>query len=231
MSCTNSGCTSAVAAHRAADVRLRLQHEHRPAGVGEVVGGDQPVGPGADHDGVVGQRSVPSRTGVMPGPPLGEVGQPAQRLGVAPPQRRRPAAARAASTPGPDTASSSMRHLGAPCRRRSAGCRPRPRPTGQARARSVSDIPGVALEHLGVVVEEQRPGTDRVVQPGRRRPASRRRPRASGRRRPPTAGRASRRPAPPRPARGWRARCASWKSCRPRARSGQDHEPERWLAW
>ena len=52
MSCTKSGCTSRCAAHRAAVLRLRLEHEHVPAGVGEQVRGDQAVGPAADDDGV-----------------------------------------------------------------------------------------------------------------------------------------------------------------------------------
>ena len=38
------------AAHRAARLGLRLEHEHPPAGVGEQVGGDQPVRARPDHD-------------------------------------------------------------------------------------------------------------------------------------------------------------------------------------
>jgi hypothetical protein len=47
-----------VAAHRAADLGLGLEHEHRPAGVRQVVGRDQAVRPRPDHDGVV--RRSPS---------------------------------------------------------------------------------------------------------------------------------------------------------------------------
>ena len=41
------------AAHGAPDLGLGLQDQDRPAAVGEVVGRDQPVGAGADDDGVV----------------------------------------------------------------------------------------------------------------------------------------------------------------------------------
>ena len=50
-----------VTGDRAADAGLGLQHQDRPAGIHQVVGGDQPVGPRAHHDRVVpagdGQRT------------------------------------------------------------------------------------------------------------------------------------------------------------------------------
>ena len=70
MSCTKPGCDVLGAAHRSADLGLRLEHEDRPAGVGEVVGGDEPVGAGADDDGVVRTRS---RRFVLPGDPREDV--------------------------------------------------------------------------------------------------------------------------------------------------------------
>ena len=42
------------AAHRAARLGLRLEHEHPPARVGEQVGGDEPVRARPDHHGIVG---------------------------------------------------------------------------------------------------------------------------------------------------------------------------------
>ena len=56
------GVHVAVAAHGAAHLVLRLEHEHRPAAVGEVVGGHEPVGAGADDDGVVTPRPAHART-------------------------------------------------------------------------------------------------------------------------------------------------------------------------
>ncbi len=42
----------AVASYRPANLRLRLEQQHLPPGVGQPVGRDQPVVPGADDDGV-----------------------------------------------------------------------------------------------------------------------------------------------------------------------------------
>ena len=75
MSWTKSGVDVAVAAHGAADVGLGLEHQHRPAGVEQVVGGDQAVGPGADDDGVVPVTG--SACGAR------RCSEPAQRLDVA----------------------------------------------------------------------------------------------------------------------------------------------------
>ena len=54
-----------VTAYGATEVGLGLEDEHGPAGVDEVVGGHQAVGPGADDDGVVRRhRSAASRCSV-----------------------------------------------------------------------------------------------------------------------------------------------------------------------
>jgi hypothetical protein len=66
-----------VAANSPAQLLLSFEHHHRPSGVEQPVGRDQPVGAGADDDGVVGADRHQLA-------PLGEAGEPVQGLRVAP---------------------------------------------------------------------------------------------------------------------------------------------------
>ena len=47
-----AGLGQLAAADGTPGLGLRLEHQHTPAVVGQAVGGDEPVRPGPDHDGV-----------------------------------------------------------------------------------------------------------------------------------------------------------------------------------
>ena len=67
----------ARAPHRSADLRLRLQHQHGPAGVEQMVGGDQAVRPRADDHRVVRRAVGAARPGHVSAPPAPRPGTPA----------------------------------------------------------------------------------------------------------------------------------------------------------
>ena len=158
MSCTKPGCTSRVAPHGAAHVRLRLEHQHRPARVDEPVGRHQAVGSRADDDGVVrahGQAGSARRSA-----------RNASRRRVSTLRQCRPRSRAGFGTrrPGPDAASSSIStSVSAPEPAELDGDvrvtgRPRPGPQPEQRVRR-------ALQHRRRVVDEQGPRPDRVVEP------------------------------------------------------------------
>ncbi len=181
-----------VAADGSADLGLALEHEHRPARVDQVVGGDETVGAGADDDGVVrrhGRRSARKARRRR----LSVLRQmiPGARSGLGHQLAGAGDGVLGHHDAGPGT-------LGAELHRDAGLAEQRPRLGPQSQ-----ELERLARRDLGVVVDQRRPDADRVVDPASRPRASPRRPHACGTRRPPRAGRASRRPARPTRVAGW----------------------------